>query len=257
ADKSADAPGRLENLKELVNAMAEFESLTDFLEHVALVMELNETEDRDLVSIMTLHAAKGLEFETIFLPGWEQGLFPNQRALDQEGLRGLEEERRLAYVGLTRARREVILSFAANRRLHGTWTPALPSKFIDEIPKEHIEFESDRGLYGASVSRMHTSSEAGFAESDETRWSPGRVRARNRRGQADAPYLQGGARQGGAGAVATPEGGAPSRGSRIFHRKFGYGTVAAVEGDRLDIAFDKAGRKRVIASFVVLEDQAG
>ena len=251
-DKSADAPGRLENLKELVNAMAEFETLADFLEHVALVMELNEAVDRDLVSIMTLHAAKGLEFETVFLPGWEQGLFPNQRALDQEGLRGLEEERRLAYVGLTRARREVILSFAANRRLHGTWTPALPSRFIDELPKEHIEFESDRGLYGAPVSRPQSSADAGFAEAGETRWSPGRARARIRHGQADAAYLQGGAQ-----AVAAPQTAALSRGSRIFHRKFGYGTVAAVEGDRLDITFDKAGRKRVIASFVVLEDQAG
>ncbi|MEE8187795.1 MAG: 3'-5' exonuclease, partial [Kiloniellales bacterium] len=254
ADKSADAPGRLENLKELINAMAEFESLPAFLEHVALVMELIEGEGQDMVNLMTLHSAKGLEFDSVFLAGWEEGLFPNQRALDETGLRALEEERRLGYVGLTRARRRVVVSFAANRLLHGTWTPAIPSRFIDELPREHVEVESDQGLYGAGAGTGF-----GFAEEpglDRRGWksthlSPGMARARRRRAAGPA-YLDGHAE-----VVESLPSGTFQRGTRIFHRKFGYGTVAKVDGDRLDIEFDKAGKKKVISSFVVLEDQAG
>ncbi len=253
-DTSADAPGRLENLKELVNAMAEFDTLAGFLEHVALVMELSEAEGQDVVNIMTLHSAKGLEFDTVFLPGWEEGLFPNQRALDENGMRALEEERRLAYVGLTRARKRVVLSFVANRRLHGSWTPALPSRFVDELPKEHVEVESDQGLYGAPVpgAGFDVGGEGlgGFSELGTSRWSPGMARARRRQGHS-APLLE-------AEAVSGPApSGAFAAGGRVFHRKFGYGTVAAVEGERLHIDFDKAGKKKVIASFVVPEDQAG
>jgi DNA helicase-2/ATP-dependent DNA helicase PcrA len=254
ADKSADAPGRLDNLKELVNAMAEFDSLAGFLEHVALVMELNEAEGQDLINVMTLHSAKGLEFDTVFLAGWEEGLFPSQRALDENGMRALEEERRLAYVGLTRARKQVILSFAANRLLHGSWTPALPSRFLDELPKEQIEMESDQGLYGGAVAEPGFDSGgglSGLSESGATRWSPGMARARQRRARGELTLE---------GAGTLVESGAPgtfARGARVFHRKFGYGTVEASDGDRLDIAFDKAGRKKVIASFVVPEDQAG
>jgi len=252
-DKSADAPGRLENLKELINAMADFESLAGFLEHVALVMDLNEAEGGEMVSIMTLHAAKGLEFDTVFLAGWEEGLFPNQRALDESGTRGLEEERRLAYVGLTRARQRVILSFAANRRLHGSWAPAIPSRFVDELPKEHIEVESDQGLYGAPVPGAGSGFGGGsnFTEWGANRWSPGMARARQRQPDGAATFAAT------ARVIENDPVGGFARGGRIFHRKFGYGTVAEVEGDRLDIDFDKAGRKKVIASFVVPEDQAG
>ena len=255
-DKSLEAPGRLENLRELINATAEFETLAGFLEHVALVMELTEAEGQDMVNIMTLHSAKGLEFETVFLPGWEEGLFPNQRALDETGLRALEEERRLAYVGLTRARKRAILSFAANRLLHGSWSPAIPSRFVDELPKEHVEVESDQGLYGAAGGGFGENfdsggSSGGFSDWGEARYSPGMARARARRRQGDG-VLDLPSR-----AVDAPPPGGFGRGARIFHRKFGYGTVAAVEGDRLDIDFDRAGKKKVIASFVVPEDQAG
>ena len=258
ADKSADAPGRLENLKELVNAMADFDTLAGFLEHVALVMELNEAEGQDLVSVMTLHSAKGLEFDTVFLAGWEEGLFPNQRALDEHGMRALEEERRLAYVGLTRARKRVILSFAANRRLHGSWTPALPSRFLEELPKEQIEMESDQGLYGGPVAgtgfEPQGDGRAGFSERASHRWSPGMARARQRAsGRAGESRILDHAGT----LVESGPSGDFSRGERVFHRKFGYGTVQAVDGDRLDIAFDKAGAKKVIASFVVPEDRAG
>ena len=147
ADKSPEAPGRLENLKELVNAMEEFENLAGFLEHVSLVMETTANSAGDMVNLMTLHAAKGLEFETVFLPGWEEGLFPHQRALDESGAAGLEEERRLAYVGLTRARKRIGISFVANRRVHNQWTSAIPSRFIDELPAEHVEIASQPGLY--------------------------------------------------------------------------------------------------------------
>jgi DNA helicase-2/ATP-dependent DNA helicase PcrA len=247
-DKTAEAPGRLENLKELVNAMAEFDDLSGFLEHVSLVMEAIEGQGQDQANLMTLHSAKGLEFDTVFLPGWEEGLFPNQRSLDQGGLRGLEEERRLAYVGLTRARRRVIVSFAANRRMHGSWSVSLPSRFLGELPEDQVEKESDPGIYGAP--------RAGFGSPDIAAWdtartSPGMVRARQRAGQASrfievVPRL-----------VESEPARGFSAGQRVFHQKFGYGTVRLTEGERLTIEFDKAGEKKVIAGFVVPEDQAG
>ena len=150
-DKSAEAPGRLDNLKELVRSMEQFESLAGFLEHVSLVMELEQNETEDRVNLMTLHAAKGLEFDTVFLPGWEEGLFPSQRTMDESGLAGLEEERRLAYVGLTRAKKRIRISFAANRRVHGSWQSALPSRFITELPEDHVETVVDEGFYGGNV----------------------------------------------------------------------------------------------------------
>jgi DNA helicase II / ATP-dependent DNA helicase PcrA len=233
-DRSAEAPGRLENLKELLRAMGEFESLAGFLDHVALVMETDEAAEQDRVSLMTLHAAKGLEFDMVFLPGWEEGLFPSQRSLDEGGEKALEEERRLAYVGLTRARREAIVSSAANRRVYGNWSSSIPSRFLDELPEEHVEREGsaslarqrladlpsvfDRGPLGAygGAARRQRVIEAGVWE----------VQARPARTDALAV------------------------GARVFHQKFGYGIVEAVEDDRLDIEFEKAGRKRVLDRFV-------
>ncbi len=249
-DKSAEAPGRLENLKELIVALAEFENLGGFLEHVSLVMERSSTDGEELVTLMTLHAAKGLEFETVFLPGWEDGLFPNQRAMDEHGLKGLEEERRLAYVGLTRARQRAILSFAANRRLHGSWTATLPSRFLDELPEDCVERESDQGLYGSAGDHAWVAS--GSLSPDLQRWhtrrlSPGLARAQAR-GEA-APLLE-------ITPVRVEPIGGHTPGERVFHRKFGYGSVETVEGDRLTILFDKAGQKRIIADFVVPADQA-
>ena len=145
ADRSPDAPGRLENLKELVVAMAEFDNLGGFLEHVSLVMDNAAEAGGDMVNLMTLHSAKGLEFDTVFLPGWEEGLFPNQRAMEENGVAALEEERRLAYVGLTRARHRAYVSFAANRRIHGQWQNTIRSRFVDELPAEHIEIVAELG----------------------------------------------------------------------------------------------------------------
>ena len=216
ADRSPDAAGRAENLKELVNALEEFPSLPAFLEHVSLVMENDEKGDGDKLSLMTLHGAKGLEFETVFLPGWEEGLFPHQKALDEGGLASLEEERRLAYVGLTRARHRAFITFAANRQVYGQWQTALPSRFIDELPPEHVVHRSDRGLYGAE--RRQRSRRFDF--DDEPTFA------------ASAP----------ASAFAT--------GQRVFHDKFGYGRVLFVDGNKLEIAFDKAGTKKVMDSFV-------
>ncbi len=244
-DKSPEAPGRLENLKELIVAMEEFENLAGFLEHVSLVMENTEAAGSDLVNIMTLHSAKGLEFDTVFLPGWEEGLFPHQRNMDENGLAGLEEERRLAYVGLTRAKREATILFAANRRVHGQWQSAIPSRFIDELPPEHVEVASDQGLYSGG-DRFSASRSLGYGGSS---------------------YGGGGSYGGGSGAggMRTPDRDAEATlihadpqgfgiGERVFHQKFGYGHITAIDDNKLAISFDKAGDKKVLDSFVVAAD---
>jgi DNA helicase II / ATP-dependent DNA helicase PcrA len=244
ADKSPEAPGRLENLKELVVAMAEFDNLSGFLDHVSLVMETTAASAGDMVSLMTLHSAKGLEFDTVFLPGWEEGLFPNQRAMDETGRAGLEEERRLAYVGLTRARRRAYVSHAANRRMYGQWQPALPSRFVGELPKEHVDIVADPGLYPR----------AGMREG-EGQWQRMPPRADlthlgplGRR----APIIEG--RPVPLRGHELRRVGGFAKGDRIFHQKFGYGTVRAVEDNKLAISFDKAGDKMVMDAFVSKAD---
>ncbi len=243
ADKSAEAPGRLENLKELIVAIAEFETLGGFLEHVSLVMENAEGAPGDMVTLMTLHAAKGLEFDVVFLPGWEEGVFPHARALDEGGTAALEEERRLAYVGLTRARRRATVLFAANRRIHNLWQTSLPSRFVGELPAEHAEVESAPGLWNRGGEGGPTYGGAsmgggGFAAAS------GYTRGGFARGRA--PLIEGRAER-------VPERravGGFATGARVFHQKFGYGRVVGVDGDKLDIEFDKAGRKKVMDSFV-------
>ncbi|WP_431855499.1 ATP-dependent helicase [Azospirillum sp.] len=248
-DKSPEAPGRLENLKELITAMAEFENLGGFLEHVALVMENAEAAGAEQITLMTLHGAKGLEFDVVFLPGWEEGVFPNQRALDETGIAGLEEERRLAYVGLTRARKRAYVTHAANRRLYGNWVSAIPSRFVDELPPENVEAEAASGLYaGASAAGFG----GGFRDA-----GPGGFSFKGSQRQPPAPRgvtLEGTAYHVEARArPSSPYG----EGERVFHQKFGYGTVVAVEQDKLEIAFDEAGTKKVMDAFVVPADKAG
>jgi len=238
-DKAPDAPGRLENLKELVVAINEFENLQGFLEHVSLVMENTEAVDADMVNIMTLHSAKGLEFDTVFLPGWEEQLFPHQRALDEGGVKSLEEERRLAYVGLTRARRRAIVSFAANRRVYDQWQSALPSRFVDELPEPHVERMSEPGLYGAPARPPGMADAAApFGAAPGARAFAPRFRPRIVEGQSYRVSER--PRKSGAGFKA---------GDEVFHQKFGYGKVRAVDGDKLEIAFG-TGIKKVLDSFV-------
>jgi DNA helicase-2/ATP-dependent DNA helicase PcrA len=234
-DKSPEAPGRLENLKELVSGMEKFEDLGSFLEHVSLVMEAGQADGGDMVSLMTLHAAKGLEFDNVFLPGWEEGVFPNQRTLDEGGAPALEEERRLAYVGLTRARRRVAVSFAANRRIYNQWQSSIPSRFIDELPSDHIETTTDQGLYGGGLAEA----ESGYIQQGR---GPGYERLRSAR--------QAGLIEGSATVVPDADSGEIALGMRIFHQKFGYGTIKAIDGNKLEIAFEKAGDKKVMDSFV-------
>ncbi|QUS35002.1 ATP-dependent helicase [Falsirhodobacter algicola] len=251
-DKTPEAPGRLENLKELVKALEQFENLQGFLEHVALIMDNEQAESGEKVSIMTLHAAKGLEFPAVFLPGWEDGLFPSQRAMDESGLKGLEEERRLAYVGITRAEQVCTISFAANRRVYGQWQSALPSRFVDELPASHVEVLTPPGLHGGGFGAAAPTAMDQRVASADVYNSPG---WRRMQGRATArPMAQ---PREATGIVIDLQAVAKfTEGDRVFNRKFGYGTVQAVEGDKLDVAFDKAGSKKIVASFVVAADQA-
>ena len=283
-DRSAEAPGRLENLKELIRSMEEYESLRSFLEHVALVMDAEQDEQLDAVSIMTLHSAKGLEFETVFLPGWEEGLFPHQRALDEGGRSGLEEERRLAYVGLTRAKKNLHLWFVSNRRIHGLWQSTIPSRFLDELPEAHVEVADAGNSYGGyggggrnpyGASRFDDVGQKSFSNTYAT---PGWQRAQQNR--TEATDRNWGSRSGhsverigygetdsgfGAGRgsvkgrtidgelVAKSVSTEPSRfkvGDRVFHQKFGNGNISAIDGNKLTIDFDKAGQKKVLDGFV-------
>ncbi|MEO5599184.1 MAG: 3'-5' exonuclease, partial [Novosphingobium sp.] len=258
AEKSVEAAGRLENLTELVRAMEEYETLGDFLEHVSLVMDNEAAADVEKVTIMTMHGAKGLEFEQVFLPGWEEGVFPSQRSLDEGGLASLEEERRLAYVAITRARKRCTILHAANRRIYGQWNSSIPSRFIGEIPPALIAEETTLSG-GASLWR------AQWSERDDpfahvARAQPDRAAARGPGWQravaqpfAPAPRRVSEPTRSAASFAAKPRGDIRV-GARVFHEKFGYGVVASQEGNKLEIDFETAERKRVIDSFVKLAD---
>ena len=214
-----EAQGRLENLQELIGVLREnFKSIHAFLEHVSLVSDVDDMSNDDKVSIMTLHAAKGLEFNTVFLPGWEDGIFPHQRALDEGGQRALEEERRLAYVGITRARKKVFISFAANRRVYNQWQNNIPSRFLSELPPEHLTGEGS--IVGFKRPRQES-----FTPSRSIPWS-------------SSSHTQSSGKQ------------QIRKGFRVYHNRFGYGVVLSSEGNRLKIAFEDIGVKTIMADFV-------
>jgi DNA helicase-2/ATP-dependent DNA helicase PcrA len=259
ADRSAESAGRAENLAELARAMEEYETLGDFLEHVSLVMDNDAADDAEKVTIMTIHAAKGLEFDHVFLPGWEEGVFPSQRALDEGGLASLEEERRLAYVAITRARRRCTILHAANRRIYGQWTSSIPSRFVAELPDEHVASETTM-TGGASLWRANWSeTEDPFA--NVARQQPSRVMTRGpgwqravATGYDPAPKRIAEPSRSAASFASKPRSDiAP--GARVFHDKFGYGEVVGQEGNKLEIEFEASGRKRVIDSFVKLAER--
>jgi DNA helicase-2/ATP-dependent DNA helicase PcrA len=254
-DKTPEAPGRLDNLKELIKALEQFDNLQGFLEHVSLIMD-NDTEGaEEKVTIMTLHAAKGLEFPVIFLPGWEDGLFPSQRSMDESGLKGLEEERRLAYVGITRAEELCTISFASNRRVYGQWQSQLPSRFIDELSAEHVEVLTAPGLYGGGFG---AAAQVGFGSSMEDRVSRADVYnspgwRRLQENQSHRPVRP---PQEARHVVIDAEAVSPYvLGDRVFHQKFGYGEIMGIEGDKLDVEFDHAGSKKIVARWVIPADQ--
>lgn len=258
-DRSAEAPGRLENLKELVNNMGDYESLQSFLEHVSLVMDAEGAEAEEAVSIMTLHSAKGLEFDTVYLPGWEEGLFPHQRSIDENGRAGLEEERRLAYVGITRARRKASIWFVSNRRVHGLWQSTVPSRFLDDLPEDHVEVSepASYGGYGAGGMGGYGMSRFDQMEPFNSAYrTPGWQRAQANRDKVDPRKRTTASRQpltieGELIAKSVIGGTAKfAKGQRVFHQKFGPGTIADVDGNKLTVDFDKAGQKRVLDSFV-------
>ena len=274
-DRSADAAGRLENLKELVRSMEEFENLQGFLEHISLVMDRDGGAEEEAVSLMTLHSAKGLEFDNVFLPGWEEGLFPSQRTLDEQGRAGLEEERRLAHVGLTRARRRAKIYFATNRRIHGTWSTTIPSRFLDELPAHNVEITESKGGSGWGGAGGYGASRFDNLESFGSSYStPGwqRAQANRARGSGGRQNYGFEERQSSYGSrdssgfakakraplVIEGELIAKSTGTtsdfnledRVFHQKFGYGHVVKIDGNKLTIAFEKAGEKKVVDSFV-------
>ncbi len=248
ADRSAESAGRLENLAELARAMEEYETLGAFLEHVSLVMDNDEARQGQRVTIMTIHAAKGLEFDTVYLPGWEEGVFPSQRAMDEGGLASLEEERRLAYVAITRARRRCTILHAANRRIYGQWTSSIPSRFLAELPKAHIDEETTM-TGGESLWRAQWSERSDpFAHVARPSRGPGWQRA-SRTAYNPEPQRVIEAR---ASAVSLGNKGRDdlALGQRVFHGKFGYGIIAVIEGNKLEIDFEHAGRKKVLDSFV-------
>ncbi|MGI9425236.1 MAG: ATP-dependent helicase [Hyphomicrobiaceae bacterium] len=259
-DKSPQAQSRLENLKELIRFMDEFDSLAGFLEHVSLVMDADQASEGERVTLMTLHGAKGLEFDTVFLPGWEEGLFPHQRSLDESGLAGLEEERRLAYVGITRARTTAKVSFAQNRRARGLYQSASPSRFVDELPEDHTEVLEVSSPFGGTYANFNKGfgnpygasrfdgASRNFESSYET---PGWQRAKSRWKQQGhsgnpGPTLI----EGELVASSVSDAAGFEIGTRVFHQKFGYGDVAEVDGNKLTVDFDAAGRKRVVDAFL-------
>ena len=248
-DKTPEAPGRLENLKELVKALEQFENLQGFLEHVSLIMDNSSEDAAEKISIMTLHAAKGLEFPAVFLPGWEDGLFPSQRSMDESGQKGVEEERRLAYVGITRAEELCTISFAANRRVYGQWQSAMPSRFIDELPADHVEILTPPGLYGggfgAAASSFGSALEDRAIKADVYN-SPGWRRMQDR--AATRPVQQ--PREAKNSVIDLSAVSSFTLDDRVFHQKFGYGSVVGIEGDKLDVAFDHTGVKKIVARFV-------
>lgn len=252
ADKSVESQGRKENLKELSRSMEEFETLGGFLEHISLVMDRDSADASDAVTIMTLHSAKGLEFNTVFLPGWEDGTFPSQRSMDESGRAGLEEERRLAYVGITRGRRRVRISAAQNRRIHGLWQSAIPSRFVDELPPDAVEV-IDRGSayggygYGGGAASRFNKADPFESVYETPGWQRARANQANRKGGGPLTI------EGELVARSVDLGGQSSGyalGDRVFHQKFGYGAITSIEGNKLTIDFEKAGTKKVLESFI-------
>ena len=237
-EKTPNSESRIENIKELIGQLSEFQSLAEFLDHVSLVMDLENDENTSKVNIMTLHSAKGLEFDYVFMPGMEEGVFPNQRSLDEKGNVGLEEERRLAHVGITRAKKYLFLSHSQNRRIYGNWTQSIPSRFLSEIAPEFIEEEM---IFNGYNQKHSSFSENTYSKNIDTTNQTALERLKAIGHLDNLEYED----------LTFNQDINISPNQRVFHTKFGYGKVIDCDNDRIEVEF-KTGRKIVLASYLEL-----
>ena len=244
-DKSVEAPGRIENLKELISVMADTEkypTLSEFLEHVSLVMDNDDALDNNKVMLITLHSAKGLEFDIVFLPGWEEGLFPHQRALDEGGAEALEEERRLAYVAITRAKKQLYILTSLNRRVYGQWQNNIPSRFINELPPSNIEICNNAAKFYGGNNYQNGYNNGGYRQNSHTPWYAKKNMRGNNHGFSDYSST-------GSDYSSIPDDGG-LKGTRVYHQTFGYGRIVRAEENCMEVEFDKYGRKKIMGTYL-------
>ena len=246
-DTSAEAEGRVENLRELINVMSDtdnYPTLQEFMEHVSLVMDNDSSIDTNKVMLITLHSAKGLEFNVVFLPGWEESLFPHQRSLDEGGENSLEEERRLAYVAITRAKQKLYISMATSRRIYGEWKNNTPSRFLNEIPSSCLQITNQiSNCYNGKGSYYHTSAQYGNYNNYKPKFST-KPSYRKYDDNQDHDYSY----EPVDNYYSSPK--KSYKGTKVYHESFGYGRIISISGSTCLVDFDNYGEKKVMSSYL-------